>query len=67
MALIEAIKKLFARKQCDHRFTAEEVHDFNVEPRCTRCNHYFSAIVAKKGKLKFELLKDGDYTVKRLK
>ncbi len=62
---MEIIKKLFGIG-CDHRFNANQVHDINCEPVCTKCNVYFTALTNGKPH-KFVLAENETYKMKRIK
>lgn len=58
--IVVYLAKVFVKRDCDHHFKADEVQDLNTDPKCTRCNKYYSAI-ARTQRVKFEPVNDKEY------
>ena len=64
MALIEKLlEQIFG---CAHRFKPEDVHDLNSEPKCIKCNVYYTIIIQNRPPHRFVLTKNNLYKLKRL-
>jgi ribosomal protein L34E len=57
--------KIFWWRRCRHRFKAQEVTDLNVDPKCTRCGKFFSAINSKR-RYRFKPVNDTEFKLERL-
>mgnify|MGYP000923173576 CR=1 FL=1 len=60
IVIVVYLAKTFVSKSCDHRFNADEVHDLNSDPRCTRCKKFFSKINSE-SRVRFERIDDKEY------